>query len=338
MAYTVRNTFLHLHANTEDDNSSSPLIGRSSSAPPACRFRADSADINDASPPVSTDISADNSDESAKVGSSTDGEHEEQSGTDQSSMTAGVNNSGPTQNAEPAFEHAKGPGAVQKELEVMSKAVMDIWTALSALEATCTPEQQPSTPSPSMSAKAASAFGNAGAEQRETQSSKQEQTIQPVATPRTRNRARSSCLEPSLESLQELKSVLGTARHALMTSPSVLDTELTLAAVGTIATLCIQMLPNSPESAYVSVAAIAKAELLEAAAASESVYVLGYEAKPFEDDVGKGFSTTLAIAPRSWECTACWETYQKGVCPRGKKCKWQHPGRDGIQPVRVLFC
>lgn len=136
--------------------------------------------------------------------------------------------------------------------------------------------------------------------------------------------------------LAEVGIVLNAARLILESSPSVASVNISAGPAGTIANVSVKMVVNSPQIACASVAAIAKAALLESAASSKSVYVLGYESMPFHSDGHSiGFSSTLAVA--SCGSSTCWETFQKGCCPRGRKCKWQHPGRDEVQPIRVVF-
>lgn len=136
--------------------------------------------------------------------------------------------------------------------------------------------------------------------------------------------------------LAEAGIVLIAAKRTLDSTPCVASTKVSTGAAGTIATLSVKMVRNSPPIDCSLAAAIAKSALLEAAVSSQSVYVLGYETIPFHDNGrGIGFSGTLAIV--SCGSSTCWDTYQKGSCPRGSKCKWRHPGRDEVQPIRVVF-
>lgn len=66
----------------------------------------------------------------------------------------------------------------------------------------------------------------------------------------------------------------------------------------------------------------AKANLLEAAGSSNDIYVMGYEATPFQTKPD-GFEATLGVMQD--ESQACWDSYTSGSCCRGVRCRWQHP-------------
>merc|ERR1740138_1400096 len=112
-----------------------------------------------------------------------------------------------------------------------------------------------------------------------------------------------------------------------------MDVDVHLGVAGTLATMTVTCMMLDKSAAIVA----SKSALLEVAASSKSTYVLGYETKPFQDDAdGSGFCCTLASMPVAWECSACWDTYTMGSCPRNRTCKWHHPGRTQLQPVRVV--
>jgi hypothetical protein len=68
---------------------------------------------------------------------------------------------------------------------------------------------------------------------------------------------------------------------------------------------------------------VAKRTVLQAAEASQCLYVLGYRGLPFQPTPG-GFTVSLASMTNSKN--ACWDVYKKGFCPRGCACTWEHPG------------
>jgi len=133
------------------------------------------------------------------------------------------------------------------------------------------------------------------------------------------------------ENISEVQHVLASARQSLVCIPGVASIESNFGPAGTMATLAVKL---SSSDLKQSVVAAAKAMLLDIAAGSASTYVFGYQRQPFQDyPDGSGFALTLASMPD--ENTACWTMYQKGFCPR-RTCKWQHPGRNELQPVRVV--
>lgn len=67
-----------------------------------------------------------------------------------------------------------------------------------------------------------------------------------------------------------------------------------------------------------------EAALLRAAEESSNVYVVGYEAEPFQSlTLCNGFKARLAFVEN--DQTVCWDLVSKGFCKRGCKCRWQHP-------------
>lgn len=204
----------------------------------------------------------------------------------------------------------------EKQLEKMSQAVMNAWSALQALESELV-------------------FSGNG---------QTDDTLVEIATvvekPQSQHGS-ASLVSAGLKGRGpsgHAEALLHSAKHALDSTPGVAGTSAVVGNAGTLATLFIDMSPNAPATTRLSVCAIAKAALLEAAVSTEIVYVLGYEAAPFKDkDNGTGFAATLAIVPPDREFMACWDTITQGVCPRKCKCKWWHPGRDEIQPIQVIF-
>lgn len=79
---------------------------------------------------------------------------------------------------------------------------------------------------------------------------------------------------------------------------------------------------QSSSSSLEDVLECAKAHLLEAAGASTNIYVMGYEAIPFQIKPD-GFEATLGVMQD--ESRACWDSYAGGSCHRGARCRWQHP-------------
>jgi len=75
---------------------------------------------------------------------------------------------------------------------------------------------------------------------------------------------------------------------------------------------------------------LAKNALLKGAEHSESVYVLGYGAKPFTT-CDFGFHTVLGGMYD--QSKACWDCFSKGSCKREWDCRWQHPACQ--LPIKV---
>jgi len=238
--------------------------------------------------------------------------------------------------------------AAQQQLEMMSQVVMEAWAKLQALEAELSRDTPASTSTPN--GLSSETVGEAAIETEQAQNRRQQQHCRlealneagDAATKEQRTHTgRSSSLDVKSHlgagPIGHTETVLASAKKVLDSTPGVVGTSIVLGIAGNIATLFIDMSPSAQETTRLSVTAISKAALLEAAASTQSVYILGYEATPFEDIVGStGFAGTLAITPNTCQFRACWGTLKKGFCPRGAKCKWWHPGRDEIQPIQVV--
>lgn len=240
------------------------------------------------------------------------------------------------------------PEEAQQQLDVMSQTLIDLWSTISSLEAKIA---DPPAPSPAnvpanagTRALASESVGEAATSANLAKNQGEKQNSQLVAkksSPRkgklSKVDAKARLYRNSPGSGGDIDIVLASVRKVLDSTPGVVGTELVLGTAGNITNMYVGMLPNASVSMQASVISTAKTTFLEAAACSNNVYVLGYEATPFEDiPSGTGFAATLATVSTS-QCSACWETYQQGVCPRGKTCKWKHPGRDQMQPIRVIF-
>lgn len=211
--------------------------------------------------------------------------------------------------------------AAQRQLEMMSQLVMDAWTRLRALESAL-PNGLPGE------ATIETAMATRNLEQRRTRRRRKDKSPTLDVT---------SCLCGS--GREHAEALLNSVKGILDATSGVVGTTIVL---GNVATLFIDLLPNSPETTRLSVSVISKSAILEAAKSTQIVYILGYEALPFQDNAsGTGYAGTIAIMPPGKWNSACWDTFTQGLCPRGAqcgaKCKWWHPGRAEIQPLQVVF-
>lgn len=306
MALVIRNTFLDI---SSDQDGGSPSNGRSNSAPPTCRqAKNDKGDYNSAAASTCSDL-----DEVASQSSNT--EHEDVSAAMTEYGSDSDCDSPKQQRAAPRLSDADA----EKQLELMSQSVMDIWAKLRAIESSI--EVESAEP--------------AAATEAEVPLAPVEGSIAPAPGQPLHGNARP--FVPSCKA-SEMHSLLSSAKQALAPVQGVAAVEVNIGPAGTLVTISIRLEASFAKKTQAdSVTAASKAALLELAANSESVYVLGYEAQPFEEDArGFGFFTTMATMPS--ECSACWDLYQYGCCNRRKTCKWQHPGRKELQPVRVVVC
>jgi len=315
MTIATKNVFIDFHESVEEDDDSRTCTGQSSSAPASM--------TRTGTDPAADDVCIDGMAANADVLADT----EKETGA---SFDAG---DGTQQDAALAAKTTLPPAAVQQQLDVMSLAVMDIWSKLSTLESElsqpkpveldadvqCEKQDQTQAIWPSVLPSAIEPENSGPRVGRHL--------IKPVSKPTSPTNADFAKLAT------QTSEVLGAAAQILDSTPDVLGTTVSTGTAGTLATLSIRIVQKSHEDS-IRVVAIAKAVLLEAAARSQCVYVLGYEAVPFVDNAeGTGFSGTLVIASGQ---RCCWDTYQNGLCRRGQKCKWRHPGRHEIQPIQVV--
>lgn len=353
MDVVVKNTFVHFRREEEDSTDKS---ARSSSAPPTCRqAKVDDVDVDsvEASTTCQTvSIQADSS--VAEV-------------DDHLPLSAHLEQ-GNFQSLYESECQTLYPGNAEQQIEQMSKRVMEIWESLRNVETpggsapssstdaapdnvgevllACLLEEGASAPSSSTDASphnvgmAANAWAwmpvpvHVSATWSPTCMA-QAPAVSGYRTPLKAQRldGKAALFKPACKSCSHAHGVLASVKHTLMLLPGVIDVELQSGAEGTLTTISIQLDPEV--SRVESVIEASKHVLLQAADNSETTYIMGYEAEPFKDMNEFTFATMLAACPTTWQRSACWETYQQGLCPRGKACKWQHPGKRELQPVRV---
>lgn len=77
---------------------------------------------------------------------------------------------------------------------------------------------------------------------------------------------------------------------------------------------------------------LAKNILFSGTSKSNTLYIMGYAAKPFITKA-EGFVTILGDMQD--ESRACWDLYSKGSCCRECECRWEHP--ECFMPIKVVF-
>jgi hypothetical protein len=85
------------------------------------------------------------------------------------------------------------------------------------------------------------------------------------------------------------------------------------------------------------VSGMIKSTLLEAAGQSQCTYILGYATDPFDDMDDGGFRARIGCIPCEQEDSICWDTYQKGFCPRLSSCRWCHPKQSDLVTLEVVL-
>lgn len=136
----------------------------------------------------------------------------------------------------------------------------------------------------------------------------------------------------------EISTVINSAKHALMASPYVTNVKVTEGTLGQTTTIAAEIRGNMGQYGARETLSSAKAALLGAAARSQMTYVLGWGAVPFQDMPGDmGFKGMIGSVPMTMQDTICWDTYQKGYCPRRTLCRWCHPLETDLSTLRVIL-
>lgn len=333
MTLVIRNTFLHITHQHEDDDQRLPH-GRSNSAPPTHRQtnrdkgEHDSAVDSTVCDTLEHDAStiASDFDDDAMSPRSSLTEHEDVSPPMTSRHSDSDDDDAKRQNS--VANATITQEAAQQQLDQMSEKVMDLWSKLRSIESSLLANSE-DVVDPAA----------AGASSPTLPSPPAEAEKETVETPATSTTQQSTSIS-ARRVPTEVQSLLASAKSILMRIPGVVGVGVNMGAVGTLTTITVRLQPASLKSLLLQcVVTTLKSALLDLAANSQSIYVLGYEVQPFQDEAsGKGFATVLASMPPAWECSACWDLYSKGACQRRKTCKWQHPGRNELQPLRVVVC
>lgn len=226
---------------------------------------------------------------------------------------------------------AQVPSApAEHQIEQMSQMVMDIWAKLRLVESSLG-EAAPAAAEP---AGAAEPVARPPAEPGLAGPGGAPAGAAVAVAPAPGGAARA--FPPCCARAREVQHVLASVREMLATAPSVASVAIDFGRPGALASISVRLDPRAFAWRLDETIVVSKSALLEAAANSQSVYVLGYDADPFQNASRSVFTLTLATIPNEWECSPCWETYQSGYCTRGKRCRRRHPGRNDLQPVRVV--
>lgn len=312
MNVTVRNTFVHL-SNVEEKF---PGLARSTSAPELGKGKSETEDCDAAS--VSTRCQTLGS---TGLSSQSDLDDRSSQPSDSEAGDALALECAPSKPDDIQFSGEELQQKTQ-QVEAMSQKVMDIWSTLRSVEARANTTTS-STP-----------LSGAVVAWMPVQLAKAWTPCMGVVQQKLDRKAPS--FTPTCKPCEDPNEVLDSIKHSLASIAGVESVEVRKPSVeGSLATVAIKIDATISTTAQVKDAA--QTMLLEAATNSQSTYVLGYEAEPFKDLNESTFVVMLAALPPAWNRTACWDTYSMGACPRGKSCKWQHPGKREMQPVRVTL-
>jgi len=135
----------------------------------------------------------------------------------------------------------------------------------------------------------------------------------------------------------EIHTVISAAKQALLGSPSVVDVKVAEGSLGQTTTVVAEVHSTLGPFGSHEILQLAKAALLGAAARSQITYVLGYFEAPFQDMCDSGFRAVIGSIPTNMQDSICWDTYQRGFCPRRSLCRWCHPLETDLAPLHVIL-
>jgi len=154
----------------------------------------------------------------------------------------------------------------------------------------------------------------------------------------TKLSAKARMFEPISSLTQDIRLVLTAAHASLKASPKLFNVHMSEGAFGGATTIIGSYAKGSLLAfELVKTLSIVRMALLDAAATSENTYVIGYARQPFLEIGQSGFSAKLSSVPTTQDDMTCWDTYQKGFCPRPSTCCWCHPADSEIVKVIVML-
>jgi len=134
------------------------------------------------------------------------------------------------------------------------------------------------------------------------------------------------------EPTADAKHVIAQAVEVVSSCADVFDVQVRDGGMGGTTVIIAKSLSAEPDPSLIF--SLVKDTLLNAASQSENTYIMGYGAQPFQNLDTLSFSASIACPPVALHKTTCWDTYEKGYCPRCATCCWNHPAE--IDKMRVI--
>lgn len=154
----------------------------------------------------------------------------------------------------------------------------------------------------------------------------------------TKLSSKARLFEPVCALPRDMRLVLMAAHASLFGHPKLMNVRMSDGSLGGTTTISASYKKHSFQVCeLIKTLSVVKMALLDAAANSADTYVVGYEKQPFIDMGPTGFSAKLGAVPAMQEDTTCWDTYQKGFCPRQSTCRWCHPHESDFAKIVVVL-
>lgn len=126
--------------------------------------------------------------------------------------------------------------------------------------------------------------------------------------------------------------VIACAKEVISTFGDIIDVQVRDGGMGGTTVIIAKSRSADPDPSLIF--SLVQDALLNSAAQSENTYIMGYGSEPFKKLDTLSFTATLAVPAVAHHKTTCWDTYEKGYCPRCATCRWNHPTE--IDKMRVI--
>jgi hypothetical protein len=161
---------------------------------------------------------------------------------------------------------------------------------------------------------------------------KKEISLVECCASRSKLRSRARPFQSARDPPQEVKTLISRAAQAFQYSLNVVDVQVQSGGMGGTTLIDGEYVDAFPDASMIF--PLVKDAILHAAVQSENTYVMGYNVRPFNDLDSLSFSMNIACVPSAHQNTACWDTYENGICTRHSSCKWAHPAE--LDMMRVI--
>jgi hypothetical protein len=164
---------------------------------------------------------------------------------------------------------------------------------------------------------------------------KTEISLVDLCTTRSKLRSSARLFRSARDPPEEVNALISCAAETFRHGNDVMDVQVQNGGMGGTTMIVAQSCSMEPDASMIF--PFIKDALLTASAQSEKTYIMGYNVRPFNDLDSLSFSMNVACVPDAHENTACWETYENGICPRQSCCRWDHPAELDMMRVIVTL-
>jgi len=133
----------------------------------------------------------------------------------------------------------------------------------------------------------------------------------------------------------EVAALISSAVEVLSSGNDIINVQVNNGGMGGTTVIIGESSSTNPDVSFTFT--LVKDALLNQSERSENSYILGYGAQPFTNLDSLSFSANIGCLPDAQYNSACWDTYEKGFCPRCSTCRWYHPSKFDSMRVIVMI-